>query len=126
MATATRARAADLETAAPETPLTAEAAADQAGSRLSAALPGFDPTIIITLITAILKALGVCKNDGPAAVKKIAARGGVLARGRLRRAIHEQGAPLTWSETNTAVEAVLEMGASASVEEIRAFCQCCD
>lgn len=109
-----------------EQALTGEQAAEAAGSKLAAALPGFEITIILAIITAILKALGACKNDGPAAVKKTAARGGILARSRLRRAIVEQGAPLSWAETNAAVQASLDLGSEASVEEIRALCTCCE
>lgn len=101
-----------------------EQACTECHKRLSAKLPGFDPTIIIAIITAILKMIGVC-GASPTEVKRQAGAYEVLTHLRLRRALREEGIRPLSPEMNAAVKAAIEIGDEATITELESFCKCC-
>lgn len=108
--------------------LTAEQSADLARHRLEEKLVGFDPTMIIVIIEALIALFkGICPAKAGTTVQASARERGLMARLRVRRALREAGLKPLTSDIQEAEEAVLSVGADATPEEIESFINgCCD
>lgn len=88
---------------------------------------GFDPTIIITIITTLL---ALCKK-GPAELKASADNPSWQSRAVVnsvtRRVLREKHGLFAWGRFNgeAMAAAVLDVGAGADEAEIAAMCECC-
>ena len=93
-------------------------------AKLSAKLIGFDPTIIIAIITAILKMLELCKPKAETIIADAKNGGTVFGKVLLRRELAREGVP--FKDRPKVIEAVYGIAAEELPESIAAFQTCND
>lgn len=107
-------------------PMTFDEAMEEIGKRFSSQLVGFDPTIIISIISAIIQLLGNKRSSERTAqaVQDCCKKKPFAALVRLNLFMQRQGIP--FRQRFQAAEVALQIGREAKFEEIVAFCNCCD
>jgi hypothetical protein len=111
----------------PDPILTGEQAASEANLRLSARLPGFDPSSIVAIIQALVSAITTCRKPAAGDIQRLCREGSILTRLRLRRALRAEGFRPLSPELDQAMNAALEVGRDAQEKELAVFIShCCD